>query len=194
MDDSVEEMLVEIRAGTQGFRSDIAQMRSSFDATLVDGFEKAGSVLERGLMGALRKGSIGFDDLKRTASAALDQIAAQALGLGLDRLFGGAGSGGNGAGLSGLLGGTLGALLGLPGRATGGPVAPGRGYVVGERGPELFVPTSAGRVEPTGGPGGARQVNVAIRLHGDKGATSPAAMQRSSRQVASALRRAIREN
>jgi len=35
----------------------------------------------------------------------------------------------------------------IPGRAHGGPVAAGRAYVVGERGPELFVPNMAGRIE-----------------------------------------------
>ncbi|WP_379548764.1 tail tape measure protein [Qipengyuania sp. DSG2-2] len=191
MDDPIDEMLVEVRASTQGFQADIAQMRSSFDGTLVQGFEKAGGVLERGLLTALRKGSLGFDDLKRTASAALDQIASQALNLGLGSLFGGSNSG-----LGGLLGGTLGALFGLPGRATGGPVSPGRGYIVGERGPELFVPTSAGRVETgsgTSGASGGRNINVAIRLNAERGLSAPTAMQRSSRQVASAVSRALRQ-
>lgn len=35
-------------------------------------------------------------------------------------------------------------------RANGGPVLPGRRYLVGERGPELFTPGSSGRVEPGG--------------------------------------------
>ena len=56
-----------------------------------------------------------------------------------------------------------GAVFGLPGRATGGPVSPGRGYLVGERGPELFVPTSAGRVE-AGMPGRPRDVRVSINV------------------------------
>ena len=91
----------------------------------------------------------------------------------------------------GLLGGALGALIGLPGRATGGPVSPGRGYMVGERGPEMFVPTSAGRIE-TGLPGGRpREVRVSINLASPRGASAPTAMQRSSRQVASAVRRAL---
>ena len=34
----------------------------------------------------------------------------------------------------------------LPGRARGGPVFGGRPYIVGEKGPELFVPSDAGRV------------------------------------------------
>lgn len=38
-------------------------------------------------------------------------------------------------------------------RAEGGPVMPGRMYLVGERGPELFLPEAAGRIVPAGGAG-----------------------------------------
>ena len=190
MDDTIDRLLIDVRASTQGFSEDIAQMRSSFDGTLVDGFAKAGDILERGLLTAIRKGSFGFEDLQRIASRVLDQIAAQAMQLGLDSIFGGKSGGAGGAGAGGLFGGLLGSIFGLPGRATGGPVSPGRGYLVGERGPELFVPTSAGRVEPPGA-GGGRNVSVAIRLNTPRGADAPRAMQRSSRQVASAVRRAL---
>lgn len=206
--DSVETLLVDVRAGTQGFAQDIAAMRATFDGTLVAGFERAGTVLERGLLSAIRKGSLGFDDLKRVALSVLDQIAQQAVrGL----FSGGAGTGaGIGAGLQGLtqggcgcfdpcginrgigggLGGLLGSILGLPGRAGGGPVSPGRGYLVGERGPELFVPTSAGRVE-SASPGRSRDVRVSIAVASPSGAAAPQALQRSARQVASAVRRAL---
>ena len=192
--DDVDELLVEVRASTRGFQQDIAQMRRGFDATLVDGFARAGSVLERGLLAAIRRGSLGFEDLKRMATQVLDQIAAQALQLGFDKLFGGvkAPGGGIGGGIGGLLQGALGAAFGLPGRATGGPVSPGRGYLVGERGPELFVPTSAGRVE-SGPATRARDVRVSINLNQPRGASAPTAMRRSSRQVASAVRRALTE-
>ena len=40
------------------------------------------------------------------------------------------------------------ALGGLFGRATGGSVSSGQPYMVGERGAELFIPSSAGRIEP----------------------------------------------
>jgi hypothetical protein len=39
---------------------------------------------------------------------------------------------------------------GWPGRAAGGPVAAGQAYMVGERGPELFVPPSNGTILPHG--------------------------------------------
>ncbi|WP_309621279.1 tail tape measure protein [Novosphingobium sp.] len=192
MSDPVDTLMLEVRANTQGFASDVAAMRSTFDGTLVDGFSRAGDVLERGLLSALRKGSLGFEDLRKMALGVIDQIAARSL----DTLFSsiGLGGGSGGGGLGGLLniGGLVGSLLGLPGRATGGPVSPGRGYVVGERGPELFVPTSAGRIENQLG-GGRRDVNVSISIAAPAGVSAPQALQRSSRQVASAVRRALYE-
>jgi hypothetical protein len=189
MTDTVDTMLIDVRATTQGFAQDIATMRGAFDTTLVDGFARAGSVLERGLLGAIRKGSLGFDDLRRIAFNVIDSIASQAM----RNLIGSIGGEGAGGGLLGLGVGLLGSIFGLPGRATGGPVAPGRGYLVGERGPELFVPTSAGRVEPGIAMGGGRDVRVAITVNAQGTTSSAQALQRSSRQVASAVRRALSE-
>lgn len=190
MDESFEELVIEVRASTDGFAADLDTMRGQLEGSLLEGFSKAGGVLERGLLSAIRRGSLGFEDLKRIAFSALDAIASHALESGLASLFGG--SGGSGGGFGTLLGQSIGALFGLPGRATGGPVSPGRGYVVGENGPELFVPTSAGRVETAAG--GARDVRVAIQLATPRGTSAPTAMQRSSRQIASAVRRALQDS
>ena len=186
MADPIDELLVSVRADTRGFAADVAQMRASFDTGLVDGFAGAGQLLERSLLGALRKGSLGFDDLRRSALGTLDQIAARALRLGLEAAVP------QGSGLGGVLSGLLGSLLGLPGRATGGIVAPDRPYLVGERGPEVFVPTSAGQVVANAGAAPGREVRVAIHLNAERGASAPVAMQRSNRQLASAVRRALR--
>ena len=194
---TVDSLTIDGRANTQAFANDVAAMRSSFDGTLVDGFSRAGDVLERGLLTALRKGSIGFEDLRRIAMSVIDQIASRSL----NNLFssiglggGNGGSGGNNTGnLVGSIGSLLSSLLGSPGRATGGPVSPGRGYMVGERGPELFMPSSAGRIE-TGLGGGQRDVKVSINITAPAGTSAPQALQRSSRQVASAVRRALSDN
>jgi hypothetical protein len=184
MDDEIESLLVQVRAGTQGFAQDMREMRTICDTTITEGFERAGQVLERGLRQAILRGSFGFEDLKRIALSVLADIAAQSLHTLIGAIGGLGGKGGGGD-----LGGILGAVLGLPGRATGGPVSPGRGYLVGERGPELFVPTSAGRVEPqTARP---REVRVAIQVAAPASGSAPQALQRSSRQVASAVRRAL---
>ena len=193
MPDTVDSLIIDVRANTQGFAADVAAMRSSFDTNLVDGFSRAGDALERGLLTAIRKGSLGFEDLRKIALNVIDQIAGQAMN-NLFSQIGIGGSSGGGGGLGGLLniGGLVSSLLGLPGRATGGPVSPGRSYVVGERGPELFVPTSAGRVE-TGQSGPGRDVRVNITIAAPQGTSAPQALQRSSRQVASAVRRALSE-
>ena len=195
MPTSAETLLIDVRANTQGFAADVAAMRGSFDGTLVDGFSRAGDLLERGLLTALRKGSIGFEDLRRVALNVIDQIASRSLG----NLFGsiglggngGGGSGGAGANVLGNIGSLVASLLGSPGRATGGPVSPGRGYLVGERGPELFMPASAGRIENGLNAGGGRDVRVSISITAPAGTSAPQALQRSSRQVASAVRRAL---
>lgn len=192
MPDTVDSLLIEVRANTQGFAADVAAMRGTFDSQLVDGFSRAGDALERGLMTAIRKGSLGFEDLRKIALNVIDQIASQALNNLFSQIGIGGSGGGSGSNLFQSLGNMIGSLLGLPGRATGGPVAPGRGYVVGERGPELFVPTSAGRIE-TGLSGPGRDVRVNITIAAPQGTSAPQALQRSSRQVASAVRRALSE-
>ena len=192
MTDKFEELVIDVRARTDSFAGDVEKMRRSLDTSLVDGFGRAGNALENGLVGALRRGSLGFDDLKRVAFNALAEIASYALRSGISSLFGGGPQSGGG-GLGSILGQSIGALFGLPGRATGGPVGPGQAYMVGERGPEVFVPTTAGRIET--GPGGApRDVRVAIQVAVPRGQAAPTAMQRSSRQIASAVRRALQQS
>jgi len=185
MPDAVDQMLIDVRARTQGFAEDMAQMRRDLDGELVSGFARAGDVLERGLLTAIRRGSLGFEDLQASATKAIDRIAAQALKLGLGEIFG------SNDPIGRVFNSFVGGILGLPGRATGGPVSAQRGYLVGERGPELFVPASAGRVEANAGTDTSRDVKVSIAIAAPRGTTAPVAMQRSARQVASAVRRAL---
>ncbi|MFM6832542.1 MAG: tail tape measure protein [Novosphingobium sp.] len=190
MADELDTLMIDVRANTSGFAADVAQMRGSFDSVVVDGFGRAGDTLERGLLGAIRRGSLGFEDLRRVATNVLGDIAAQAVQAGIGSLGSLGGAGGSGSAVLGL-GSLIGSIFGLPGRATGGPVAPGRGYLVGERGPEMFVPTSAGRVEPSLGGGKGRDVNVSIRIVSPQGSNQPESLRRSGRQVAQAVRRAL---
>jgi hypothetical protein len=178
MDEEIERLMISVRADTQGFARDVEQMRGLLDGSLGGGAERAGRMIENSLVRAVRTGKLGFDDLKRVALSALSEIGGAAIRGGLGSLLGG-----------GSIGGLIGGLLGLPGRATGGPVAPGRGYLVGERGPEVFVPTASGRIE-AGAP--ARDVRVTINLNaGAAGRDAPEALARSSRQVAKAVKAAL---
>ncbi|MGP7796944.1 tail tape measure protein [Sphingomonas sp. CLY1604] len=176
--DEVDRMAVAVRADTAGFARDVEAMRGTLEGALGAGAERAGRSIEAALLRATRSGKLGFDDLKAVALGVLADIARAAVRGGVGAATGG-----------GSLAGALIGLLGLPGRATGGPVAPGRGYVVGERGPELFVPMASGRVEPAVA-AMARDVRVSITVQAGAG-EAPAALQQSSRQVARAVKAAL---
>ena len=71
----------------------------------------------------------------------------------LSGLFGGGTSGGGGmGGIFGFLGGLF--------KANGGQVQGNSPYVVGERGPELFVPQNAGKIVPNNALGGGGSSNT----------------------------------
>lgn len=72
---------------------------------------------------------------------------------------------------------------GYDARAEGGSVTSGTPYLVGERGPELFVPTASGAIVPNGGGGGVTQ-NVVIHVNGTAADVA--------RQVAAELMRTLR--
>lgn len=180
MDEEIERLVVRVRADTAGFAQDVATMQASLDGPFAGGIDRAGRAVETTLARAIRTGKLGFDDLRDTALKVLGEIAAAAVV--------GAVTPGSGGGLIGLLGQLIG---GAPGRATGGPVSPARPYWVGERGPELFVPTSSGQVVAAQS-GGARDVRVAITVHAG-GGDAPRALQQSSRQVVRAVRAALME-
>ena len=184
MDEEIERLTVSVRADTQEFARDVAAMRAELDGPFAEGLQRAGHALESALISAVRTGKFGFEDLKRTALAVMADIASAAIRSGIGAI------GGAGGGLGGVLTSLVGSLLGLPGRATGGPVTGGRAYLVGERGPELFVPTSAGRVETLQPSGGAREVRIAITVNAPVGGEAKA-LSASSRQVARAVKAAL---
>jgi len=182
MDEEIESLLVRVRADTTAFAHDVADMRAQLDGPLADGMERVGRVIDNALARAVRNGKLGFEDLKKIALSAMAEIAASAIRNGIGAL-GGSGS------LLGSAASLLAGLLGAPRRATGGPASPGRAYLVGERGPELFVPTASGRVE-TGAPAGARDVRLSITINAAEGSEARA-LRQSSRQVAHAIRQAL---
>lgn len=70
-------------------------------------------------------------------------------------------------------------------RAEGGPVQAGQRYLVGEQGPEVFTPGTAGQVTPMSSP------SINITIHAGQG--SPAdAIRRSEKQIAASIARAVR--
>mgnify|MGYP001181396557 CR=1 FL=1 len=187
MDEEIERLMVSVRADTRGFSRDVDSMRQEMEGPFAAGVQRAGRSVETTLIRAIRSGKLGFEELEKVAVAVLDTIAAKAIEGGIAALLGGGGEG-SAAPLAGAL---LSALVGLPGRATGGPVSPARPYLVGERGPEWFVPTTSGNVVPQAA-GGPREVRVSININAG-GSDAPQALARSGRQVARAVKAALAE-
>jgi len=79
-----------------------------------------------------------FNAIKNIVNFIKNNPVTQAIGGAIDNVFGG-------------------------GRAMGGPVSRGTSYVVGERGPELFVPNASGKIIPNGGStSGGNTINLTV--------------------------------
>ena len=111
----------------------------------------------------LIQGTNNFNDSLRNVLNSLANLFLQA---GLQGL-----AGNDGKGFFSFLTGSLGR------RAMGGSVTAGQGYLVGERGPELFMPGRSGGIAPTGSFGGMGNVVVNVdaggsSVQGDPGQAS----------------------
>ena len=123
---------------------------------------EVGEEIESSIKNNLRDAITGAKTFGEAMSGVLNRIRDKILDAQLDKLIGGFGeafgkgaSGGEKKGLGGFLGGILGGLF-----ANGGQPPVNKISVVGERGPELFVPTSKGTIIPNGGFGGESTTNV----------------------------------
>ncbi len=68
-------------------------------------------------------------------------------------------------------------------RAAGGPVTPHKSFLVGERGPELFMPSSAGNIMPRGGSKASVVVNVINNASGTEVSQSESSGPSGARQI-----------
>jgi len=72
-------------------------------------------------------------------------------------------------------------------RANGGPVSAGSPYMVGERGPEMFVPSGSGKIVPNDQLGGGTSVVVNV----DASGSSVQGDEGSSRQLGALIGAAV---
>lgn len=148
----------EAAAALAALRAPAEQAARSID----EAFAKAGASLARSLTRAAADGKVSLAELAR---AVIEAVSA-----------------GSGGGLVQALAGAVGSAF-SGARADGGPVAAGGAYLVGERGPELFRPSSGGTIAPAGAGG----VSVTINVQGG----DTASLARSDAQLAQALARAV---
>jgi phage-related minor tail protein len=153
------------RDAGQTFLTDLAEPAVEAGAIIRDAMRQTADTIEDTLVKATRTGRLSFSDMARSIVADLSRIAIRqfitqpltnVLTNVLSSVFGGA-------------------------RADGGPVDMGRAYLVGERGPELFVPGASGAIQPNGAGGGNITLNVQTR--------DAESFRRSEAQIAAIMQR-----
>lgn len=123
--------------GRQAAATDLARRRWEMFTETMDAFRNA-------FTSSIDKLIDGTFKLKDALADLLKQFAKMLANQAFINLFGD-GRGQQGAfNVAGMFGGFFGGA-----RAEGGPVAPGKAYLVGERGPELIMPRAMGTVVPT---------------------------------------------
>jgi lambda family phage tail tape measure protein len=133
-----------------------------FNMAMQDAFRNMSTELERGQMAFesvmgnmnaaldnfVRTGKLSFKDLARSIIQDLISIELKAQAMSIFKSMGGLGSLGKlfGGGSSASM--DIGSFEGIPAMADGGNIPMGQTTLVGERGPELFVPKSNGTIIP----------------------------------------------
>lgn len=127
----------------------------------------------------------GLKDLLKNFIQTLGRMAAEiAASKILEGVVGSfAGSGSSGTDKGSIAGTIIGAFAGA--RAEGGPVDPSRSYLVGEKGPEMFVPNTAGRIVPNNQMMGGATINQYIST------PNPSSFRKSTDRIALDMRRQL---
>ena len=112
-------------------------------------YQSIGSTIENGLVSAIQGAIDGTKTLGDVARSVFSQISSQLISFGVNAFLGGL----------------------FPNskffqRANGGPVSAGKSYMVGERGPEMFVPNTGGRIVPNSDMGSSTNVVVNVDASG----------------------------
>lgn len=137
---------------------------------LEETFSTVAQSIAESLEGAAARGETSFRSM------------AEAIGDAVSESVGGAGQTSSlGAAVQTLVGALGGDVFGA--RADGGPVVSGGRYLVGERGPEVFTPAAAGRVDAPAAP-----VSVSLHVSGNGDVD---AVRRSQGQIAAMVARAV---
>ena len=139
-----------------------------------------GMTIKSGVVDAIQGAVDGTKSLGQVANDVLKSIANKVLDVAINFALFGAMSG------TGTGGGLLGGLFGK--RAMGGPVSAGSSYMVGERGPELFIPKHGGSIVPNNALGGG---STSVTVNVDASGSRVQGDQAQGRQLGLAISTAV---
>ena len=191
-DKLINEKLQE-RVGIQKKSTDEIKKQQTETDKLKEKMTAVGEEIESSIKNNLRDAITGAKTFGEAMTGVLNRIRDKIIDAQLDKLIGGFGeafgksaSGGEKKGLGGFLGGILGGLF-----ADGGRPPVGKASIVGERGPELFVPKVAGTIVPNDAMGGGdsvvNNITVSVDATGSAVSGSSADGNELGQQIAAAI-------
>ena len=149
---------IDIQNGKLKEQEDLIKKNEEAAKKLRDAMTAVGEEIEGSIKNNLRDAITGAQSFGQAMTNVLNRIRDNIIDAQIEKLIGGFGenfgksaSSGGGKGIGGFLGGLLGGLLKFE---DGGRPPVGRASIVGERGPELFVPKTAGTIIPNNALGG----------------------------------------
>ena len=154
-----------------------------------------GEEIEGSIKNNLRDAITGAQSFGQAMTNVLNRIRDKIIDVQIDKLLGNFGESfgakkNKGGGLGGILGGALGGLLGGL-FADGGRPPVGKASIVGERGPELFVPKVAGTIIPNNAIGGGDNMTNMVTVNVDASGSSVAGSSTDAQALGAAIGAAV---
>ena len=160
---------------------------------LKEKFTAIGEEIESSIKNNLRESITGAQSFGQAMTNVLNKIRDKIIDAQIDKMLGGFGenfgaaaSGGQRKGLGGFVGGLLGGLF-----ADGGRPPVGKASIVGERGPELFVPKVAGTIIPNNKLGGGDNTTNIVNVSVDASGSSVAGNSADAQQLGAVIGAAV---
>jgi hypothetical protein len=145
------------------------------------------TAMGEGLDGLTGKSSKTFAQIASDFAQMLAKMALQAATSAVFKMIFGSGIPGVGAPAVSVTGEAVPSYLIAGARAAGGPVDPNKTYLVGENGPERFVPQSAGTIVPMSSRDSGGSVTVNLDMSQQQGAANPTAALEFGRRIKAAV-------
>ncbi len=168
--------ITDILTANAGLDSQVDKLKEAGDAAdgLSDVFAEIGDTIGSQISDALVGAINGTRSLGEAAKSIVNDLANSLLRLGINTLLKSTG---------------FGIFSNLPGFANGGRPPVGRASVVGEKGPELFVPSTAGTIIPNNRIGGGVTNNIVVNV--DASGSNVEGNEQESRELGLVLSAAI---
>lgn len=188
VDETIDAMSESLQESLDKFSDDFEARFLERRDVLLDFMEGLAAGTENILADALESGfEGGAKGILKSFGALLQRLIAEAIAADLAKRLFGTIAGGTGTGWLGMLAGAV------SGKASGGPIQAGMPYLVGERGPEIIVPSRSATVIPNNRIG-AQNNYITLTVQTPTGRVPMETQQQLGNRLARALGEARRRN